>query len=88
MEKKKLTIYGIVLVAVVIVILLPGFSDLQNLREENRQLHKRIELLEMRNEELAGELSSMELDPDHIERKAREKLGIVKKGEMIYRGGN
>lgn len=88
MEKKRLMIYGVVIAAVAIVVFLPGFSDLQELREENGQLQQRIELLERRNKDLVTELSKMEQDPDHIERKAREKLGIVKKGEVIYRGGD
>jgi cell division protein FtsB len=86
MEKKRLMIYGVVIAVAATVIFLPGFSDLQKLREENDQLQKRIELLERRNEDLTAELRKMEHDPEHIERKAREKLGIVKKGEMIYRG--
>ena len=68
-----------------IVLFLPGFSELQKLREENNQYKKRIGFLEEHNNKLKEELSKLEQDPVFLEKQAREKLGIVKKGEIIYR---
>ncbi len=84
MEKKRIIFYlggGIVMLCVVF---LPGYSQLEKIREDNRQYLQRIELLEMQNEKLAVELNRMKEDPLYLETKAREKLGIVKKGEIIY----
>ncbi len=67
------------------VVFLPGFSRLQKLREKNDQLQKRIKLLEKHNDKLKGELLKMREDPEYVEKRAREKLGIIKKGEIIYR---
>jgi len=86
MERKKIIFYLLGFLAVFYMIFLPGFSDLQKLKEENEQHRKRIELLEEQNEELKEELKLMREDPDYIEKKAREKLGIVRKGEIIYKG--
>ncbi len=85
MERKKIIILAVVLLVALSVIFFPGFSDLQKIKEENEELLKRIGLLEENNDRLKEELVKMEKDPEYIERKAREKLGIVKKGEIIYR---
>ena len=85
MEKKKIVFYILGFLAVFYMIFLPGFSELQKLREENDQHQRRIRLLEEQNEELKAELKLMQEDPDYVEKKAREKLGIVKKGEIIYK---
>ncbi len=55
------------------------------MREANEQYEKRIELLEEHNDKLKEELAKMQKDPDYVEKKARDKLGVVKKGEIIYR---
>ncbi len=85
MERKKVVIRALVLFTALLVIFLPGFSELQKLREENQQLVKRIDLLREHNELLKEEISKMKQDPDYVESKARSKLGIVKKGEVIYK---
>jgi cell division protein FtsB len=84
MEKKRLIVILIAITALLVVIFLPGFSELQKLREENDQYKKRVGFLEQRNNKLKGELSRLKRDPVYLEKKAREKLGIVKKGEIIY----
>jgi cell division protein FtsB len=67
------------------IIFLPGYSELHKLREDNDQLKRRISLLEEHNEKLKEDMQKMKQDPDYIEKKARKKLGIVKKGEIIYK---
>jgi len=87
MERKKVTLYAAFFVGIFIVIFLPGFSELQKLREENRDSQKRMEILVHHNEVLKEEIQRMKQDPDYMEKKAREKLGIVKKGEIVYKSG-
>jgi cell division protein FtsB len=36
---------------------------------------------------LKDELSKMEKDSGYVEKKAREKLGIIEKGEVVYKKG-
>ena len=88
MEKKKLVFYLISFSVILCVLFLPGYSQLQKLKEENREHKRRIQFLQKHNVELEEELSHMREDPDYIEKKAREKLGIVKKGEIIYRSSS
>ena len=85
MARKKIILYVLGFLTILFVVFLPGHSKLQKLREENEQYQKRIELIEGHNEQLKKELSKMREDPVYVEKKAREKLGIVKKGEIIYR---
>ncbi len=85
MEKKKVILYLALLIAVFCIVFLPGYSELQRLREENEQHQRRIRLLEEHNDKLKEELAKLKEDPDYLEKKAREKLGIVKKGEVIYK---
>ncbi|MCQ9206635.1 MAG: septum formation initiator family protein [Omnitrophica bacterium] len=84
MAKKRL-IYILIAVFVFGAIFLPGFSKLQELKEENRNLGKRIEILKKTNKELREEKEKLENDPTYIEKIAREKLGMARKGEIILR---
>ena len=46
-------------------------ADIRRLQEENIQIRE--------------EVKSLKTDPDYIEAYAREKLGLAKEGEIIYR---
>ena len=85
MERKKLVIYIIAVLAVVTIVFLPGYSRMQKLREKSEEYLQRIELLEANNDRLKNELFKMEQDPEYLEKRAREKLGIVKEGEFLYK---
>lgn len=84
MAKKKV-IFIIIAVFLLIGIFFPGFSRLQMLREENRNLQKRIEILKKTNKELREEKEKLEKDPTYVEKIAREKLGMARKGEIILK---
>ena len=84
MAKKKLILTAIGLIAL-FVVFLPGFSRLQELKEENRNLENRIDILKKANIELRKEKDKLENDPNYLEKVAREKLGMVRKGEIILR---
>lgn len=85
MGKKKIILYTAGAATLLCVVFLPGYFRMHKLRKENEQYKKRIELLEEHNNKLKGELTRVHQDPEYIEKKAREKLGIIKKGEIIYR---
>ena len=84
MAKKKL-IYISAGLLIVTAVFLPGFSKLQQLKEENRNLEKRIEVLTKTNEELEKEKEKLENDPSYVEKIAREKLGMTRKDEIILK---
>jgi len=82
MSRKRLVFLGII---ALLIIFLPGYSRYQELRARNRTLLTDIEKLEKENEELALQIDRLENDPFYIEKKARDKMGIGKKGEIRYR---
>ena len=84
MINKKL-IFLIAVFFALLAIFLPGFSRLQELKEENRSLEERIEVLIKVNESLKKEKENLETDPVYAEKIAREKLGMAKKGEIILK---
>ena len=82
MSKKNL----VVLVVIgLLIIFLPGFSRLQKLRAKNKSLNNEITRLTQENQDLEKQIELLETDPFYIEKKARDKLGIGKEGEIRYK---
>ena len=65
-----------------LIIFLPGYTKLQELRERNRDLEIKLKQLNIENTLLQQELNRIESDPIYQEKIAREKMGIVRKGEI------
>ena len=84
MAKKRLILF-LVLLIILLLIFLPGFSKYQKLLSEQRELQNRIENLEKANKQLEEEKDKLEHDIEYIEKRAREKLGVVKKDEIPYK---
>ena len=84
MNKKRI-VAAIIILILLSVIYFPGFSRLQQLKEENKALEKRISELKEKNEELKDQWHKLQTDPTYLESVAREKLKKVKKGEIIYK---
>ena len=84
MAKKKL-IFITAVIFLIAVIFLPGFSRLQQLKEKNRNLKHRVEVLTKTNRELRAEKEKLENDPSYVEKIAREKLGMTRKDEIILK---
>lgn len=73
---------GILFAIVCCIILTPGYIKVRHLRKEISQVQENIRRLEKENENLRIEIEKLENDPFTIEKKAREKLGMVKEGEL------
>ena len=82
MSRKSFILLGIF---VVLLIFLPGYSKLQELKAKNSSLLTRIEGLNKENIKLSREIERLESDPFYIEKKARDKMGIARKGEIKYK---
>jgi len=78
--KKTFWTFGIA--ALILVLFIPGFAKLQGLREKNVDLEDKIRRLYVENALLQQELRRIENDPVYQERIAREKMGVVRKGEI------
>lgn len=78
--KKAFWLFGITVF--LLIIFLPGYTKLQELKDRNRDLADRIKKLTTENYLLQQELKRMESEPVYQEKIAREKLGVVRKGEI------
>jgi cell division protein FtsB len=76
----------IALVAVIIIFALFNFwqniQKMERLENEIESIKEEIEKAEAENNELREQLENTN-DPEYIEEVAREKLGLVKPGEML-----
>jgi len=68
-----------------LILFLPGYTKLQELRDKNRQLEDNIKKLHVENALLEQELARLQNDPLYQERIAREKMGVVRKGEIPFK---
>ncbi len=71
--------------AAVFLFFLPSYVKMQDLNEKNRTYEKRIADLESENVRIADERRNLAEDPAYFEKVAREKMGIIKDGEVIYK---
>jgi cell division protein FtsB len=62
-----------------------GLVQLVSLQSEQRHLEQVAFELQRRNEGLQRRIERLESDDRYIERLARRRLGLAKKGEIIYR---
>ncbi len=85
MAKKIKTAKVLLVAAVVIAVFLPSFARYQEMNYKNKRLEERIRLLGLENRKLEEEKVKLETDITYIERKAREKLGVVRKGEIVLK---
>jgi cell division protein FtsB len=70
---------------VVLAVFLPQFSRVQDIRERDREHQQRITDLIKENERLAEEQRRLEDDPEYLEKVAREKMGLIREGEVVYK---
>lgn len=77
---------------VLLLVFLPSYAKMQDLKEKNHEYAERIDVLQKRNAKLEEEHHMLENDPSYLEKVAREKMGLVREGEKVYRmvpaGGN
>ena len=83
MAKKIIILSAIVFV--IILIYIRPFSKWRELHIKNRVLVEEIERLKGVNKGLEEETGRLEKDIGYVEKRAREKTGAVKKGEVIYK---
>ena len=61
-----------------------GLLHLRQLHAEHQELLEKNHILEKQNHHLYEEISRLQKDPDAIESLARQELGLVREGELIF----
>jgi len=71
--------------AAVLAFFLPSYLKMQALNEKNRTYERQIAALEKDTTLSTEERRRLVEDPEYFEKVAREKLGIIKDDEVIYK---
>lgn len=86
---KNISIWITVLIAFLILFVLTfskqGFYNHYLLKKELSELQNRIDSLKNVNDSLTTEINLLKSNSEKIEKVAREKYGLIKPGEKIYK---
>lgn len=69
---------------IVLVIFLPSYTKMQDLKQKEHDSKKQIQQLSKKNRQLKLEKKMLETDPIYLEKVAREKMGLIREGEVVY----
>ena len=83
MIKNALALF--ILTIVIFVIFLPSYTQMQDLRHKNAEYKRQIEQLWVKNAQLREEKRLLEEDPVYLEKVARERMGFIREGEVVYK---
>ena len=82
-KQGRLKLY--ILVGIVTVLFLPPFAKYQALRYKSRKIDERIAQLKAENKRLEEERLKLQTDIAYIEKRARENVGMVRRGEIVIK---
>ncbi|KPK39831.1 MAG: hypothetical protein AMJ78_07835 [Omnitrophica WOR_2 bacterium SM23_29] len=85
MAKKRVILALFLVLIALIIIFLPGISRYHRIKARQGKLEDKIERLKKSEVDLRREQERLQEDPTYIEKVAREKLQVTKKGETIVR---
>ena len=69
----------------VFLLFLPSYAKMQDLKLKNAMYEQQIVDLEKLRIDLLEEKRLLEDDPEYLEKIAREKMGLIKENEVIYK---
>jgi len=83
MLKNAIWLFAVTII--VLLVFLPSYSQFQDLKQKNADFSRKIHHLTRENAQLKEEKRRLEEDPVYLEKVAREKMGLVRPGEVVYR---
>ncbi len=83
MAKNALSLF--IITVIIAIIFLPSYSKMQELKQKNLEFFQRIQQLEVKNKQLEQERQFLQNNPAYLEKVAREKMGLVRQGETVYK---
>jgi len=81
----KNAIWLFVVAALILFVFLPSYTRMEDLRSKNEEYQKQLVTLKRENMQLIEERRLLKDDPAYLEKVAREKMGLVKEGEVVYK---
>ena len=87
--RKKYLLYGLIFGCALLVFMIfagKGLMQINQLKEEREREKITAGRLQDENKKISQQIEKMKKNtPEEVERIAREELGLVKKGEIIYK---
>lgn len=83
MLKNPFILFGLAIL--VFWVFLPSYQKMQDLKQKNREYELKMQELVRENIRLSEEKQLLQNDPAYLEKVARERMGLIKEGEVIYR---
>ena len=77
-------IWLFVLSVFLLVVFLPSYIRMRDLREKNQEYLAQIRQLKKKNAELKEEQRRLTEDPEYLEKVVRDKMGLIREGETVY----
>ena len=74
-----------IIIFVLVLLFLPGFAKFQELRQKLADMEELIQKTQKDNSLLEQRIAQLKNDPHYLEIVAREKMGVVKKGETVLK---
>ena len=81
----KNAIWLFIISVIVLFVFLPSYSRMQDLKKRNLEYQEEIERLRQEQVELIEERRLLEEDPVYLEKVARQKMGLIREGEVVYK---
>ena len=81
----KNALWLFIIATIILVAFLPSYTKMSDLRQKNAEYQSEIVDLRKKNTQLREEKRLLEEDPVYLERVAREKMGLIKEGEVVYK---
>lgn len=74
-----------IIIFILVLIFLPGFAKLQEMRQKLNDTENRIRQVQRRNAALEERIAQLQNNTQYLEMVAREKMGMVRKGETVLK---
>ena len=74
-----------IIIFILFLIFLPGFAKLQELKQKFSDGEEKIRKTQRENAILEEEITQLKNSPEYLEIVAREKMGVVRKGETVLK---
>ena len=82
-KKDRAKIY--IIIGIATILFLPPFAKYQALRYKSKKIDEQIAQLKAENKRLEEERFKLQTDIAYIEKRARENVGMVRRGEIVMK---
>jgi cell division protein FtsB len=85
---KKSSVKTVIFVIMLLVLFLPPFIKYQQVMHRSKTLDRQLKSVKEEIKVLEEEKRRLQTDIIYVEKRARDKIGVAKKGEIILKSSN